>query len=731
LSSLRSLWRSALLTAAVTTASVAGPAGASGPLTVDFSDGYTFRGVQRTIKTGAVEAFVESPIGPFTLDFHSPQHILSWNRGEQDDFLDCNPAQAVHTVSESITDQIVIHFSVDGEDTPGVLTQVSVVIPSFQENPPTTTSAFPIDGVDVDVTIRSQTGTVDAMLARATPPPGAQASFVVTLPVAFPLDGPVQVDLSFTGQAQPALGPPQTVPLGCPPPNENLVATQAFGVTQLILENTFVVLSFASVGIPEARDAAEPGVDGEFTVRLTGPLPGPATIDYSVGGSAAPGVDYQALPGSLIIPAGQTAATIPVVVIDDDLVEGDETVVVDLSGASYAFGTRTIDLPVGSPATATVTIVDDDDEDQSPACAISSPPGDVTIAVGQSVSFGGSVNDAEDGPLTPQWSFPGGAPASSSAGTVSVTYAAIGEFTATLSGTDSSGQSCAPATRQIRVVGDVVEIPTTLEALDLSGVAPLPLGPGFLPVLTRVRVTATAPASGVLRAFVPEPNGGPNLGVEDGDPIDFDFAFTGAAYRAIFEDVDDALDFGGGLGSAMAFEGTADVNGFGLGRARFDLPNFGLFSNLVNLSLSAGSETGSFLSVSLDRDLDGDGADEVLTIANLLAAASGEAAPAFGFETQEDEFLFVLLGIILFNWDAVGGINPDFDLTLQTDEFSLRQDIVIEPVPEPSALALGAASLAALGCLRRRRLVASDDGRARLRQDRVIAAVTASSRRST
>jgi predicted outer membrane repeat protein len=39
------------------------------------------------------------------------------------------------------------------------------------------------------------------------------------------------------------------------------------------------------------------------------------TINYTVGGDAVPGVDYQALPGSLTIPIGQFSATIPIVPI--------------------------------------------------------------------------------------------------------------------------------------------------------------------------------------------------------------------------------------------------------------------------------------------------------------------------------------------------------------------------------------------------------------------------------
>jgi hypothetical protein len=75
-------------------------------------------------------------------------------------------------------------------------------------------------------------------------------------------------------------------------------------------------------------------------------------VNYAIGGSASNGLDYQTLPGSVIIPANQASATILVAPIDDNAIEGDETVIVTLSAnASYT---------VGSPSSATVTIADDD-----------------------------------------------------------------------------------------------------------------------------------------------------------------------------------------------------------------------------------------------------------------------------------------------------------------------------------------------------------------------------------
>jgi hypothetical protein len=72
--------------------------------------------------------------------------------------------------------------------------------------------------------------------------------------------------------------------------------------------------------IPQRYDPAV------FTVTRTGPTNQPLTVFYSVGGTAANGVDYDRLPGDVTIPAGAASALIEVSVTDDFLVEGTETV---------------------------------------------------------------------------------------------------------------------------------------------------------------------------------------------------------------------------------------------------------------------------------------------------------------------------------------------------------------------------------------------------------------------
>ncbi|MEL6674181.1 MAG: PKD domain-containing protein [Bacteroidota bacterium] len=64
---------------------------------------------------------------------------------------------------------------------------------------------------------------------------------------------------------------------------------------------------------------------GEFIFTLPNPLPDTTVFYFDIGGTAVPGVDYDPLPDSIIMPAGQTSFTVPLNVVDDGIFEGVET----------------------------------------------------------------------------------------------------------------------------------------------------------------------------------------------------------------------------------------------------------------------------------------------------------------------------------------------------------------------------------------------------------------------
>jgi len=101
-------------------------------------------------------------------------------------------------------------------------------------------------------------------------------------------------------------------------------------------------------------DAAEEGeAPGEFTVTRTGDTTDPLEVRLRVTGRARGGRDYERIPSSVTIPAGQASVTIAVTPIDDTREERDESVIVMLrTGSAYS-----LDL---ANFIATVTIKDND-----------------------------------------------------------------------------------------------------------------------------------------------------------------------------------------------------------------------------------------------------------------------------------------------------------------------------------------------------------------------------------
>ncbi len=84
------------------------------------------------------------------------------------------------------------------------------------------------------------------------------------------------------------------------------------------------------VTISAGSDAAEPATDGQFLVSLVEAAATETVVAYTVGGTATADADYEALTGSVTIPAGSLSAPVAVTALDDEYLEGSETVVVTL-----------------------------------------------------------------------------------------------------------------------------------------------------------------------------------------------------------------------------------------------------------------------------------------------------------------------------------------------------------------------------------------------------------------
>jgi hypothetical protein len=78
---------------------------------------------------------------------------------------------------------------------------------------------------------------------------------------------------------------------------------------------------------------------GVFTFTRTAPLTGPLVINYTVGGTADPGVDYDALSGTATIPDGLSFVDVDVFPLDSGLLSTKTVTVTILPDVAYDIGT--------------------------------------------------------------------------------------------------------------------------------------------------------------------------------------------------------------------------------------------------------------------------------------------------------------------------------------------------------------------------------------------------------
>ncbi|MBL9188203.1 MAG: DUF1800 family protein [Opitutaceae bacterium] len=107
-------------------------------------------------------------------------------------------------------------------------------------------------------------------------------------------------------------------------------------VYDLTADGAAAVTVNASVSTTDAR-GAPPAV---FTITRSGPTTAPLTVYYQVTGTAVPGVDYVALPGSVTIPAGASSVGVAVSAVagsGSDAINKDTTLTLN-AGTGYTIG---------------------------------------------------------------------------------------------------------------------------------------------------------------------------------------------------------------------------------------------------------------------------------------------------------------------------------------------------------------------------------------------------------
>jgi hypothetical protein len=142
--------------------------------------------------------------------------------------------------------------------------------------------------------------------------------------------------------------------------------------------------------------ASEPGLDaGSFLISRTGDLTAGLTVSLQLSGSSRNGVDYAAIAESLTFPPGVGSLVLSVSVLDDQEVEGTETVILTLLASPL--------YDLAEPASGTVMIADDDVLPGPTPPRILIQPMDRTAIEGDTVEF--TVTAEGDAPLDYQWLF--------------------------------------------------------------------------------------------------------------------------------------------------------------------------------------------------------------------------------------------------------------------------------------------------------------------------------------
>ena len=151
------------------------------------------------------------------------------------------------------------------------------------------------------------------------------------------------------------------------PPVVTIVATDPIAVEgQFCASNWWWTTSGSSAGwqtntVIHPTNSCSGSNTATFVVWRSGDTSSDLTVYYRIGGTASNGVDYVTLPGKVTIIAGHNAARIEVLPIDDNVIEGIETVLLTLQLApATGSAVPPPEYVVGTPTRAAAIILDND-----------------------------------------------------------------------------------------------------------------------------------------------------------------------------------------------------------------------------------------------------------------------------------------------------------------------------------------------------------------------------------
>ncbi len=223
--------------------------------------------------------------------------------------------------------------------------------------------ASPVNGLfRVTQTAISSSDTVVNYSIAGTATPGAGNDYTTLTGTVTILAGQTTADISVPVLNDAIVEGNETVivtltDFGAHDPDITLDANPA----NLTATVTITDINTAKITLAKIQDGAETNTPtaGKFRVTQSNVAVTDTVVIYAMTGTATAGSDYTTLTGTVTILAGQTTADIDVPVLDDALVEGNESVVVTLTGLGAHDPRVSLDL-IAANLTATVNITDDD-----------------------------------------------------------------------------------------------------------------------------------------------------------------------------------------------------------------------------------------------------------------------------------------------------------------------------------------------------------------------------------
>lgn len=156
-----------------------------------------------------------------------------------------------------------------------------------------------------------------------------------------------------------------------------------------------------TLAVTDASASEAGNNNGVFTLSRSGSKTSAMTVRFTLSGSAGNGTDYATLASSAQIPAGASAVTLIVAPVLDTLVEGPETVVLDVTAdEAYALGTTTtgsVTIADVTPVSVTVATTDSAASESGDTGSFSfTRTGSRTVPLSVSYTLGGSAINGVD-----------------------------------------------------------------------------------------------------------------------------------------------------------------------------------------------------------------------------------------------------------------------------------------------------------------------------------------------